>query len=319
MDNTSLSIQIIAGGIAVIAADDSRVEFIFPDAPPEFLIGASGGAIAFWVQEGVRATAYADGPSVHVVLSRDDLTPRSIPVLFNPADATLLDGALSTGLFRSEVTDGAWSFVQESGGVLMMPSTEMRLEFTQFSPVFALSSTASYYSVAAGQRPPTFSVALYDDAAYTRQRPIRLGVPIVSTVPVYGTNLTADEQTYFSSGQGAKSRTMYIQIVCNKILPVGITPELQLSLPNGLDTVSLPINLPLLTVYPVTPSGQSVYRTSYTFFAEDTVNNVDGFAYASVYIPLSVQAGLPMRLQVSSGGSYTPLNTLPTMFSVETL
>ena len=66
---------------------------------------------------------------------------------------------------------------------------------------------------------PEFSIASFDDSSFLISRPIRQGVPIISTVPTFLNNSsTTADIFYFNSGKGNYYKTIYFRIICNKII-----------------------------------------------------------------------------------------------------
>jgi hypothetical protein len=142
-----------------------------------------------------------------------------------------------------------------------------------------------------GSRGPEFSIGIFDHA-WTHPRPIRFGVPVISTVPAHGEDLTDEEQYYYDQGKGPKSKTMYFRVVCSQELSSDLPVKLLIYLPNGLDTITNPVAVSLTKI---SASGPSVYSGSYVFYEEDTVFTVDGFVYFSVYVDIIQQIALPMK------------------------
>lgn len=161
-------------------------------------------------------------------------------------------------------------------------------------PVSILSLTDTF--VLSGSRGPEFSLGIFDeytDGVHYRPRPIRLGVPVISTVPVYGENLTEEELTYFNNGEGPSFKKLYFRVVCNQELPES-SVKLLIYLPNGTDTVTDPDYVDLVKI---SDAGQnSVYHGEYVFYVEDTVYSVDGFAYFSVYTDIIQQVSLTLQI-----------------------
>ena len=153
---------------------------------------------------------------------------------------------------------------------------------------------------------PEFSIGSYDDASFTKPRPVRQGNPVISTVPsMIDTNSSTDDIDYYNSGLGPLSKTIYFKIICNTIientLSAGdLSPKLQLKvyLPNGLDTVKAPVYVDMFFVSSDSTNDISVYSASYTFYKQGRYNNidfVDGFMYFDVHCPLTVQKSIPFQ------------------------
>jgi hypothetical protein len=307
MENPQLSIAIHGdgAGFTVTREGGGELSVSFAGVAGQAVIGAADGAVSFWAGQGVRATVFQDGGGVTLALSRDTLLPLSFATTWagmgdiQPTDSGF-GGEMGGVPVNVSVFDGRLIQAEGDSVVWQMSGADMRLEITaaEQETFSMLSTTVTYVAVAAGQQPPSFAVSVYDDSGYTRPRPVRIGAPVISTVPTYGSNLATDELVYYGTGSGAPTRVMYFQAICNMAISSAIPVELQVALPSGLDTVSLPINVPMTFVS--STAYQTIYRCSYTFSQEDTINFVDGYTYINAYLPLSVQVGLPMRLSVSS-------------------
>lgn len=179
-----------------------------------------------------------------------------------------------------------------------------------YSSVNALSASAAAgltlggdsYAVSAGERIPEFSIAVFDDAARTAARPVRLGVPVISTVPVFRDGLGESEMLMLEGGLGSEKRRMYFKIISSRVIPEDVEPVLRIYLPGGLDTVLAPVSVSMLRETSSDP-GRSVFHASYEFHREDTVEFVDGFAYLSVHLPMEITTELPVALDVTSDGA----------------
>jgi hypothetical protein len=147
---------------------------------------------------------------------------------------------------------------------------------------------------------PEFSIGTYDDASFTKPRPVRQGNPVISTVPaMIDSNSSTDDTDYYNSGFGPISKTIYFKIFCNVALESGLSSgdlssnlQLKIYLPNGLDTVKAPI---YVNMYYITAS---TYSASYTFYKQGRYNSidyVDGFMYFDVHCPLTVQKSIPFQ------------------------
>ena len=147
---------------------------------------------------------------------------------------------------------------------------------------------------------PEFSIGTYDDADFTKPRPVRQGNPVISTVPaMIDANSSTDDVDYYNSGLGPVSKTIYFKIWTNVAVETGLTtgdksPNLQLKiyLPNGLDTVKAPIYVDMYV------ETSSTYTASYTFYKQGRYNSidyVDGFMYFDVHCPLTVQKSIPFQ------------------------
>ena len=155
---------------------------------------------------------------------------------------------------------------------------------------------------------PEFSIATFDDASFTFSRPIRFGVPILSTVPSgIGSSSVTSDINYYNTGKGNYKKTTYLRIICNKIMEnisVGEASIMQLKvyMPNGLDTVKSPLYIPIYLVSTDSTNNISIYSATHDFYIQgsfDGVDYVDGYMYFDVQVPLTVQKSMPVEFDFS--------------------
>jgi hypothetical protein len=152
---------------------------------------------------------------------------------------------------------------------------------------------------------PEFSIATFDDSSFSISRPIRQGVPIISTVPSFvNNNSTSADISYFNNGKGNYYKTIYFRIICNKVMET-LSPndlsemKLKIYMPNGLDTVKTAIYNDMYLVSNDTTNNYSIYRSSFNFYIQgnfDGIDYVDGYMYADVHVPLTVQTIMPIEI-----------------------
>ena len=155
---------------------------------------------------------------------------------------------------------------------------------------------------------PEFSISSFDDSSFLISRPIRQGVPIISTVPTFLNNSsTTADISYFNSGKGNYYKTIYFRIICNKVMET-ISPndlsemQLKIYMPNGLDTVKTAIYNDMYLVSNDSTNNYSIYRSSFDFYVQgnfDGIDYVDGYMYADVHVPLTVQTIMPIEIDFS--------------------
>ena len=160
--------------------------------------------------------------------------------------------------------------------------------------------------IPASKRIPEFIISIYDDADKNYPRPLRFGVPVISTVPSLpqsGEALYQEDKDLLELGVGTPVRKMFFLIISDQLIDVSLRDNLSLEidLPSGTDTVEQTASVKL--EYVNTFDTNDVFSCEYDFHKEDTVNYVDGFAYLSVKMPLRIQRNLPIIFQVSSDGS----------------
>ncbi len=155
---------------------------------------------------------------------------------------------------------------------------------------------------------PEFSISTFDDSNFTISRPIRQGVPIISTVPSFiDGNSSASDVSFYNTGKGNYFKTIYFRIICNKIME-SISPndlsdmQLKIYMPNGLDTVKTAIYNDMFLVSNDSTNNYSIYRSSFNFYIQgnyDGIDYVDGYMYADVHVPLTVQTIMPIEIDFS--------------------
>lgn len=155
---------------------------------------------------------------------------------------------------------------------------------------------------------PEFSISTFDDSNFTIPRPIRQGVPIISTVPSFvDSNSSAADVSFYNTGKGNYYKTIYFRIICNKVME-SISPndisdmQLKIYMPNGLDTVKTAIYNDMYLVSNDSTNNYSIYRSSFNFYIQgnyDGIDYVDGYMYTDVHVPLTVQTIMPIEIDFS--------------------
>ena len=140
--------------------------------------------------------------------------------------------------------------IEDSGFMLLRAQNESSRFYIKFitpeiqSLSFEAKALQNSVFVEAGMREPEFAIGVFDDSNFTRPRDVRLGTPVISTVPTSGTTTTTGEKDSIELGEGFPSRVMHFKIVCDTIIETGMTTgslsalKLSVSMPSGLDTVA---------------------------------------------------------------------------------
>ena len=307
----SIELETNRAGFDIVCQDGSRARFDFLGAPQDAFIGIVSNAVTFMAAEGVRATAYEDGGIIHLILAKEAMGAATLPFaltgLDHPSETdTAIAGTLGDSSFVASFFD-----CSAQGGNIAFSGLEARVEFSQGFSTSSLSFSAmavSTWNVPAGHRAPDFSVGVFDDAGLIKPRPLRFGIPVISTVPALDNVADQADSDLVRLGAGAKTRTIYFRVVCNTVL------EPALSVGEESALVSLRISLPsrrpgadkshaALTLVSNQTNTQSVYKGSYLFGEEDMVQHLDGLGVVSAYMPMTIRIALPLKIQVSSTGS----------------
>lgn len=310
--------------------DGAKITFSITSAPPAPEVAVNhDGSVTFWAAPGVRTSAIMNN-GLYVTFIREAGGTQAISIRLPRGGESNLD--TSHGKISLKGSD---YFIQMTGGNLTGDKGELILHLVDQVAIFtltrhdagamsmqsleptALSTPSPMVVTPMGARPPEWSIAVFDDAAMLRPRPIRLGVPVISTVPVNGVSLSSNDIELLNFGIGLPTRTMYFMALSSIPIPTSITPTLLIYMPAGLDTLSSPVQVPMaLLNTPATDDRRSAYAASYVFNVEDTVKYVDGFCYFSIHVPAVVNGFLPFEFQVTSTGSPYSQNSYddPTLY-----
>ena len=334
MDNLILDVSEKTAGFA-LKIGTSRGTMDFLSAPIDGYVGGDDRSSAFLVRRDIRAAVYQEeNGRIHFSATRDTIFPCSFAIKlsgFEHYESTrdTLRVALEGNDIVFQVSDAHFDVDSHGSGKITMTGPVMEITIVTPNLIEAQSlmramelDTLEVYETL--DYIPEFSIGVFDaynpdTQDFTRPRPLRLGVPVISTLPTQGADLTQDEEDYLQVGIPPEERTMHFRIIASRLVETGLSEgdlsqlKLKLWLPSGLDTVALPIDVPMYYLGTDTDFGQTgpsptqaIYRASYTFHREDTIRYVDGFMYLSVFMPLTVQMGLPVVFRVSGTGSPGP-------------
>lgn len=303
MENLKLQSNLNDNNLDVVIGQN-KLKITLMDAPTNSCLGAISQAIAYQIEENFHIALYAENNKLNILYTQESPKVRSINIKLESFESLNFQknkaiGKLGKLNIAIDIIDG--TIVTFNKGILTLStsSPDLRIEMYQvdsnkdfaalnyFSPL----TIDSNIFVPIGSRGPEFSIGIFDHV-WTHPRPIRFGVPVISTVPAHGEDLTDEEQYYYDQGKGPKSKTMYFRVVCSQELSGDLPVKLLIYLPNGLDTITNPIAVSLTKI---SVSGPSVYSASYVFYEEDTVFTVDGFVYFSVYVDIIQQIALPIK------------------------
>lgn len=183
-------------------------------------------------------------------------------------------------------------------------SSSIIFDYYENKKIKNLSYVANVTTILEYERIPEFSIATFDDNSFTIPRPIRQGVPIISTVPslVNNSSSSSDIST-FTLGKGLNKKTIHFRIICNKVMESLSSNDLsemklKIYLPNGLDTVKSATYVNMYFVSNDTTNDISIYRASYDFYSQGTfdgIEYVDGYTNFDVHVPLTIQRSMPFE------------------------
>ena len=289
-----------------ILTGDKKGFVSFLSAPIDAYIRGTDESASFLLRKEVPATVYQE-PNGNIIISafRETVFPISFAIKFNGFDFhqeeinTLVMGLGDETIVVSVIEGGTLAPGNNGSCQITMTGPTMTIVLDLMNNNFSKSSfNAMSLETPDAYGPldyvPQFSIGVFDHynpntKAFIRPRPLRLGVPVISTLPTQGVSLEQDEQDYLESGIAPEERTLHFRIVSSRILESGFNEgdlselKLKLWLPSGLDTVGLPIDVPMYYLGTDSDLGQigpqasqSVYRASYTFHKEYTKKHEDG-------------------------------------------
>ena len=295
--------------VNILIDDGLAIKTKLLDVPQAGCLGLISQAVAYRIEENYHAAVFADNQIIHFLYTQDSPKVRVINIEFDILQNTKVVGNTAYATvddknIEIKVYDGKINSFKNNILSINTQSIDLKIDFSllkefkqlDLNEEFKTLTVASNIFVPIGSRGPEFSLGIFDKISpFSHPRPIRFGVPIISTVPAYGEDLTATEQIYYNKGLGPDSKTMYFRLVCNQELNADLPVKLLIYLPNGLDTVTVPDSIDMTLI---SSAGQnSVYSGSYVFHKEDTTFTVDGFTYFSVYIDTIQQISIPLKIQ----------------------
>jgi len=267
------------------------------------LVGSLDNAFIFRIEDKTNIAVYEEFDKINISFSQDNFNVKNLKLKFlNIKDlayntnhaAIYLEN--NTAIKLQAIDCKIYSFSHGELTIICSdPSARIELfEQGAFSsltaaiapdpdpdPVVSILSATDTF-VIPGSRGPEFSLGIFEywyDSIPTGTRPIRLGVPVISTNPT-DTEIPDSAKSFF-------------RVVCNQELPDS-SVKLLIYLPNGEDTVTAP---DFINLNKISDAGQnSVYRGEYIFYKEDSIYSVDGFVYFSVYTDIVQQISLPMQI-----------------------
>lgn len=305
-------------GFKLTTASSHSIDVIFEDSPNSGHIGQTTSAIIFQVSDEIKATSFMSDGKVVLYLNKTTNIPLVFSVKFGNLTLLTKNNAnqikinVNGSTIYVDFKDCQVVSSDENSISVSMINSEGTIEFsTQLVSVSSLSSVSmqsvdeNRMVVSASKRIPEFVISIYDDPDNNYPRPLRFGVPVISTVPSVpqsGETLYQEDKDLLELGVGTPSRKMHFLVISDQLIDESLRDNLSLEidLPSGTDAVEKTANIKL--DYVNTFDTNNVFSCVYDFHKEDTVKYVDGFAYLTVKMPLRIQRNLPLAFQVSSDG-----------------
>jgi len=298
----------------VLDDDKNKIKIDFLSAPKNFLASSNNGYFYVNVRKNISATIWAEQDLTNIIIQRgtsyasifsmklyyDFIHQESEDVFIvsiNEIDYVL---KLSKCTLKIDENDNFLVTVNEQVASILIYKNEslQQLGFSALNVDPLIIDDTSFM--------PEFSIASFDDSSFTKPRPIRTGIPVISTVPALTDNTSTQEEIdYYNNGLGPIYKTIYFRVIANKILETGLSanqlsPKLRLKvyLPNGLDTVKSAIYKNIYFSSNDTTNNRGIYYSSHTFYTQGVQNNVeyvDGLMYVDVDISLTVQQSMSLQ------------------------
>lgn len=319
--NLGLTFETLSGeaGFKLTTASNYSIDVLFEDSPNTEYTSQTTSAIIFQASDEIKATSFISDGNVVLYLNKKTNIPMVFGVKFRHLTSLTKNNEnqlkinINGVLIYVDLKDCQVVNSDANSISVSMSGSDATIQFsTQIVSVSSLSSVAiqsvdeSRMVIPASKRIPEFIISIYDDADNNYPRPLRFGVPVISTVPSLpqsGETLYQEDKDLLELGVGTPTRKMFFLIISDQLIDVSLRDNLSLEidLPSGTDTVeqTASVNLEYVNTF----DTNDVFSCEYDFHKEDTVNYVDGFAYLSVKMPLRIQRNLPLTFQVSSDGS----------------
>lgn len=287
--------------------------FDFISAPNDFFLYETGGYFYVNVRKNIPATIFAEEDVANIIITKHH-TYSSLFTL--GLDFDFISQEDENTFFVSKNNN---DYILKSNKCIMKLDTDSFLVTVQdqvasilvyssnkFDALGFKSLTLDPFVIDDSSNIPEFSIACFDDSSFTKPRPIRQGIPVVSTVPsLIDNSSTQEEIDYYDSGKGPDFKTIYFRIVCNRVLETGLSANaastklrLKVYLPNGLDTVKTPIYKTVYFTSNDATNDRSFYYASHTFYSQGVHNNieyVDGIMFVDIDASFTVQDSMPLQ------------------------
>ena len=294
---------------AEIKIDNLSVKFL--SAPNNFLISEENGYYHFNARKNITATSWADNDVFNIILNKTTAYTSLFSIHLNFDFITTDNDQINI-----EVGDKSYTIIFEGCNIKLDDENILLVSVIESVASISVynSNQAKSLSFTALTLPsvvdeyesiPEFSISCYDDSLFTKPRPIRFGMPVISTVPsnIDGASTREEIDTY-NSGKGLDSKTIYFRVFADQILEtlgVGVASSLvslKIYLPNGLDTIKEPIYKTLYFSSNDSTNNRTIYTTSHTFYSQGIHNNieyVDGLMYVDVQLNITIQQSMPIQ------------------------
>jgi hypothetical protein len=310
-----MNIQKVESKSELIVNDgQNNISLFFLSAPFDFLSSENNGYFYIVPRKNISATVWNDEDVVNIILNRSTSYSSLFSLKINFDFIQILDNEtigfdINTTNYIMKLKGCSIKLDDDNIFLISVNDSVSSITIYKDEKLESLSFKAMVADptyITNEDSIPEFSIACFDDSSFLKPRPIRQGMPVVSTVPSLIDNTSTQEEIdTYSSGKGLDYKTIYFRIFCNIIiepsLGVGLASSLltlKIYLPNGLDTVKLPVYKTMYLLQNDSTNNRGIYTASHTFYSQGIYNNinyVDGLMYVDVQVPLTVQQSMPLE------------------------
>jgi hypothetical protein len=294
---------------AEIKIDNLSIKFL--SAPNDFLISEENGYYHFNARKNITATSWADNDVFNIILNKTTTYTSLFSVQLNFDFITMESDSISLEVEGKSYTisfDGCNIKLDDENILLISvvnPVASINVYNADVVNNLSFKALTLPAIIDEYESVPEFSISCYDDSNFTKPRPIRFGIPVISTVPsmIDGTSTREEIDTY-NSGKGLDLKTIYFRVFADQILETltagaaSSLVSLKVYLPNGLDTIKEPIYKILYFSSNDSTNNRTIYTTSHTFYSQGIHNNieyVDGLMYVDVQLNITIQQSMPIQ------------------------
>jgi hypothetical protein len=310
-----MNIRRVEGTSELIVNDgQNNISLFFLSAPFDFLSSENNGYFYIIPRKNISATVWNDEDTVNIVLNRSTTYSSlfSLKVNFDfiqIVDNETINFDLDEINYIIKLKGCSIKLDDESVFLVSVNDSVSSITIYKEQQIESLSFRAMVADptyITDDISVPEFSIACFDDSSFLKPRPVRQGMPVISTVPSLIDNTSTQEEIdTYNSGKGLNYKTIYFRIFSNSILEPSLTNgvassllTLKVYLPNGLDTVKLPVYKTMYLLQNDSTNNRGIYTASHTFYSQGIYNNinyVDGFMYVDVQVSLTVQQSMPLE------------------------
>ena len=310
-----MNIRRVEGTSELIVNDgQNNISLFFLSAPFDFLSSENNGYFYIIPRKNISATVWNDDDAVNIILNRSTTYSSLFSLKINfdfiqITDSETINFDLNETSYVIKLKGCSLKLDDENVFLVSVHDSVSSITIYKDQQIESLSFKALVADptyITDDVSVPEFSISCFDDSSFLKPRPIRQGMPVISTVPSLIDNTSTQEEIdTYNSGKGLDYKTIYFRIFCNTIIEPSLTVgfassllTLKVYLPNGLDTVKLPVYKTMYLLQNDSTNNRGIYTASHTFYSQGIYNNinyVDGLMYVDVQVSLTVQQSMPLE------------------------